>query len=164
MSMAARMNPNDYVMQMRLARAYETAGDRALMETSFRESIRSNPHNLESQNLLARLLLESGRYDEAYMHYKQMFESINPNAEALMNFGALCKQFNRHDEAMTSFEGVLHKFPNYAPAHLLLAEMLDADGKSFDALSHYERYVALEPAGDSQKATARIQQLKARLH
>jgi tetratricopeptide (TPR) repeat protein len=154
---AAAMNPYDSVTQIRLGYAYESAGDRARMEKSFRDAIRANPDNLEAQNTVARILLETGRYDEAYVHYKQMFSRVAPNAEALMNFGALCKQFKRHDEAVTSFQRVLDKFPNYAPAHLLLAQMLDADGKASEAISHYQRYVALNPSNpDMQGAVTRI--------
>jgi tetratricopeptide (TPR) repeat protein len=91
-----------------------------------------------------------------------MFSRVAPNAEALMNFGALCKQFHRHDEAVTSFQRVINMFPNYAPAHLLLAEMMDADGKTADALSHYRKYVALTPNGpEFQNAVARIRLLDA---
>ena len=160
LALAAELNPHDSVMQMRLGRAYENAGDQAHMEEAVRQSIRANPDNLEGQNALAKLLLETGRYDEAYAHYKQMFSRVAPNAEALMNFGALCKQFHRHDEAVTSFQRVIKMFPNYAPAHLLLAEMMDADGKTADALSHYRKYVALTPNGpEFQNAVARIRLL-----
>jgi tetratricopeptide (TPR) repeat protein len=166
MALAAEMNPHDSRMQMRLGRAYESSGDQARMERAFRESIRANPDNLEGQNAVARLLLESGRYDEAYAHYKQMFSRVAPNGEALMNFAALCKQLNRHDEAISSFERVLRIFPDYAPAHLLLAQMLDADGKASDAVAHYQRYVALTPAPshpdpDFKNAVVRIHALGA---
>src|SRR5205823_3854889 len=104
----------------------------------------------------------------AYAHYKRMFAKTEPNAEALMNFGALCVQFNRHDEAMHSFERVLRKLPDYAPAHLLLAGLLDTDGKTSQAILHYERYASLKstPASDPidpqlQTTLARIQELKA---
>jgi hypothetical protein len=162
---AATMNPHDSRIQMRLGRAYESVGDRARMEIAFRQSMQANPDNLEGQNAVARALIEAGRYDEAYAHYKRMFARVAPNAEALMNFAALCKQLNRHDEALTGFQNVLHIYPDYAPAHLLLAEMLDADGKASEAISHYQRYIALTPAPsqasdpDFQKAVARIHTL-----
>jgi tetratricopeptide (TPR) repeat protein len=129
LALAAAMNPHDSVLQMRLGRAYERAGDPTRMEHAFRESVRANPDNLEGQNAVARLLLESGRYDEAYAHYKQMFSHVEPNAEALMNFGALCKQIGRRDEAVASFQRVLQRVPNYAPARSLLAELV-ADSSS----------------------------------
>jgi tetratricopeptide (TPR) repeat protein len=163
LALAAAMDPHDSVMQMRLGRAYESAGDQARMENAFRGAIRANPDNLEGQNAVARVLLETGRYDEAYAHYKQMFSRVEPNAEALMNFGALCKQFNRHDEAVTSFERVLSKFPDYAPAHLLLAQMLDADGKAPEAISHYRRYVALNPRAPSQPVNPEFQNAVVRI-
>ncbi len=157
LALAAAMNPRDSVMQMRLGRAYEGTGDQGRMERAFRESIRDNPGNIEGQNAVARVLLETGRYDEAYAHYKQMFSRVEPNAEALMNLGALCKQFIRHDEAVTSFERGLDKLPDYAPAHLLLAQMLDADGKASDAVLHYQRYVALNRRMPSQPIDPQFQ-------
>jgi Tfp pilus assembly protein PilF len=144
MALAAAMNPYDSFLLTRLGHAYADTGDQAHMESSYRESIRVNPGSLEAQNALARQLLEAGRFADAYDHYKQMFANVDPNAEALMNFGALCKQLNHHDEALSSFERVLLKFPDYAPAHLLLGEMLDADGKTSEALSHYARAKELE--------------------
>jgi tetratricopeptide (TPR) repeat protein len=164
LALAAAMNPHDSIMQIRLGRAYETAGDQARMEHAFREAIRANPDNLEGQNAVAKVLLETGRYDEAYAHYKRMFSRVDPNAEALMNFGALCKQFNRHDEALSSFQRVLVKLPDYAPAHLLLAQMLDADGKTSDAISHYQRYVALTSKVPAQPADREFQNAVARIH
>ncbi len=168
MTVAAAMNPYDSQIQTRLGRAYAARGDRAMMERSFREAIRTDPDNLEAQNAVARVLLETERYDEAYLHYKQMFAKTEPNGEALMNFGALCKTLNRRDEAMQSFERMLEKFPDYSPAHLLIAQMFDTDGKTAEAISHYERYVRLKsptpsPATDPQVegVIARVQQLKA---
>jgi tetratricopeptide (TPR) repeat protein len=168
MALAAAMNSHDSLLLTRLGYAYADSGDHAHMESSFRESIRVNPGNLETQNALARLLLETDRFGDAYDHYKQMFTSVEPNAEALMNFGALCKQLNRHDEAINSFERILVKFPDYAPAHLLLGQMLDLDGKTSEAISHYGRYAGLQSATPSnvidpqlQKTIDRVQQLKA---
>jgi len=120
---AAALNPHDSIMQMRLGRMYQSAGDPARMEDAFRMAVRANPDNLDGQNALARVLLESGRYDEAYAHYKQMFSRVEPDAEALMNFGALCKLQNRRDEAVQSLQRVLKKVPDYKPAQELLADL-----------------------------------------
>src|SRR5262249_47331961 len=134
MALAAAINPHDSFLLTRLGHAYADTGDHGHMESSYRESIRINPSNLEAQNALARLLLETDRLDDAYQHYQQMFTNLSPNAEALMNFGALCKQLQRHDEAINSFQRVLVKFPDYAPAHLLSGQMLDEDGKIAEAI------------------------------
>jgi tetratricopeptide (TPR) repeat protein len=164
LALAATMNPHDSDMQMRLGRAYESAGDQTRMEDSFREAVRANPGNVEGQNAVARVLLETGRFDEGYAHFKQMFSRGNFDVEALANFGALCKQLNRHDEAVTSLQRALDEDPNYAAVQLLLAEMLDADGKTSDAISHYERYVALTPTDPSQPANPELQNAIARIH
>ena len=98
LALAATMNPHDSDMQMRLGRAYESAGDQTRMEDSFREAVRANPGNVEGQNAVAKALLEAGRYDEGYAYFKQMFSRGNFDVESLANFGVLCKILNRHDD------------------------------------------------------------------
>jgi tetratricopeptide (TPR) repeat protein len=164
LALAATINPHDSELQMRLGRAYESAGNQTRMEDSFREAVRANPGNVEAQNAVARVLAESGRFDDAYAHFKQMFSRGTFDVEALANFGALCKQLNRHDEAVSSLQRALDEDPNYAAVQLLLAEMLDADGKTSDAISHYERYVALTPPDPSQPANPQLQNAIARIH
>jgi len=169
MGIAATLNPYDSILQTRLGRAYRVSGDRIRMERAFRVAARMDPDNLEAQNGVARLLLETGRYQEAYLHYKDMFANTDPDSEALMNFGALCKQLNRPDEAIDSFQRILGKLPNYAPAHLLLAETLDAGGKGTQAIAEYQRFVKLKSAAPSeppdlelQNALTRVKQLEAK--
>jgi tetratricopeptide (TPR) repeat protein len=164
MALAATMNPHDSEMQMRLGHAYESAGDRTRMEDSFREAVRANPGNVEGQNAVAKVLLQTGRFDEGYAYFKQMFSRGNFDVESLANFGLLCKMLNRHDEAVTSFQRALDEDPNYAPVQLLLAEMLDADGKTSDAISHYEKYVALTPTVPSEADNPELQNAIARIH
>jgi len=164
LALAATMNPHDSDMQMRLGRAYESAGDQTRMEDSFREAVRANPGNVEGQNAVAKALLEAGRYDEGYAYFKQMFSRGNFDVESLANFGVLCKILNRHDEAVTSLQRALDADPNYAGVQLLLAEMLDADGKTSDAILHYERYVALTSTDPSQPANPELQNAIARIH
>jgi len=138
------------------------------MEGAFRVAARMDPDNLEAQNAVARQLLETGQYQEAYLHYKEMFANTEPDSEALMNFGALCKQMNRPGEAIDSFQHILRKLPNYAPAHLLLAEMFDADNKRSQAIAEYHRFVNLKstvpsepPDPDLQTVLTRVKQLEA---
>jgi Flp pilus assembly protein TadD len=164
LALAATMNPHDSETQMRLGHAYESAGDQTRMEDAFREAVRLNPGNVEGQNAVARVLLDTGRFDEGYAYFKQMFSQGNFDAESLANFGILCKQLNRHDEAVTSLQRALDEDPNYAGVQLLLAQMLDADGKASDAISHYERYVALTPTDPSQPASPELQNAVARIH
>jgi tetratricopeptide (TPR) repeat protein len=166
---AAELNPYDSTVQTRLGRAYRASGDRTRMERAFRVAAQMDPDNLEAQNAVARQLLETGRYQEAYLHYKEMFANTDPDSEALMNFGALCKQMNRPGEAIDSFQRMLRKSPNYAPAHLLLAEMFDADNKRPQAIGEYQRFVNLKSATPSeppdlelQNVLTRVKQLEAK--
>lgn len=59
-ALAATLNPYDSIIQMRLGRTYERSGDQTRMEHAFRKAILANPDNLDGQNALARMLIETG--------------------------------------------------------------------------------------------------------
>jgi hypothetical protein len=54
--------------------------------------------------------------------------------------------------------------PNYAGVQLLLAQMLDEDGKTSDAISHYGKFVALAQSDPSQPGNPELQNVIARIH
>ena len=83
-------------------------------ENSLRLSVEMNPYDFQKQNALARILVETKRYDEAYAHYRKMFDRVEPDAASLMNFGVLCRLLHRNEEAAHSFELALDKSPSYA--------------------------------------------------
>jgi hypothetical protein len=85
-------------------------------ESSLRRSLQMNPYDFRTQNALARILVDTQRYDEAYYHYRQMFGRVDPDAASLMNFGVLCQVLDKNDEATASFDRALQKNPSYANA------------------------------------------------
>jgi len=102
-----------------------------------------NPFDVVTQTRMARFLIENGQYEKAYEHYRRMFEYIAPDAPSLTNLGMLCRTLNRAGEAKESFERAVQVNPEYAPAHLRLAELLEAEGRIPEAIPHYEEYVRL---------------------
>ena len=83
-------------------------------ESSLRLSVEMNPYDFQKQNALARILVDTKRYDEAYAHYRKMFARVEPDAASLMNFGVICRLLHRDEEAAHSFELALDKSPSYA--------------------------------------------------
>jgi Tfp pilus assembly protein PilF len=63
--------------------------------------------------------------------------------------------------AMETARKAIELDARYAVAHYLLANMLAADGKYAEAISHYQRYLKLEPQGE-QAARARERMKRAR--
>src|SRR4029079_16604208 len=49
-------------------------------ENSLRLSVEMNPYDFQKQNALARILVETKRYEEAYAHYRTMFDRAEPDA------------------------------------------------------------------------------------
>jgi len=140
--LASTLNPYDASLKSHLVHAYIAEGKPEMVEPALRESVRLNPYNADVQNRLAQLLVESERYEEAYEHYQRMAAYVTPDAAALTNYGILAVRRNR-DEASQLFQRALLLNPRYGPAHLYYADILDAEGKTSEAIRHYEAYLAL---------------------
>ena len=110
-----------------------------MMELALRKSLEMNPYNRETLNALAQIYVQSGRPDEAFNLYKEAFETIEPDAAALVNFGMLAAERNDTATALKAFEDAIGRNPGYAPAHLHLAGIAEAEGNIPAALSGYER-------------------------
>jgi tetratricopeptide (TPR) repeat protein len=113
------------------------------MERSLAESIRINPYNRDTQSALARLLIETRRYDDAIAHYQRLFDYVEPDAGMLVNMGLLSRHKVQLEDAIAHFERALKIDADYPPAHLHLAETLAARGRSAEAVTHYEQYLEL---------------------
>lgn len=139
---AQKFNSYDAGLQFRLARATEHQGNQTEYRAALEQAILINPNHQQAQLALAKLLIESGQYEEAYRHYQRMFVHLKPDADSLVNFGLLATQLGHQEEAIDSWQRALDLDPDQINAHLYLADAL-ANKKQFkDAIPHYERYLA----------------------
>lgn len=143
LSRASDLNEFDAALQVRLARANETSGNQAGKRAALEAALRLNPSYKPAQLSLARMLIESGKYDEAYSHYQQMFLQSSPDVDSLINFGVLADHLGHADEAATAWRNAIERDPNQANPHLYLAQLLARQKMFRDAIPHYERYLAL---------------------
>jgi tetratricopeptide (TPR) repeat protein len=141
LALAATLNPNDSIVHARLGRAHASAGETEQMERALKESVRINPYNADAQGALARLLIESRRYEDAYNHYQEMLSRIQPDAQILVNVGLLLRELNQPVKAIETFDRALQLDKEYQPARLYLAETLAAYGRAAEAVTHYEQYI-----------------------
>jgi len=140
---ARQLNPFDAGLQMRLARANEHDGNHIGNRAALEAAVRINPTYRVAQVALAKLLVDSGKYEDAYSHYQQMFAYLKPDVDSLVNFGLLASHLKHEDEAINAWQQAIDLDANQANAHLYLADALARKSQFKDAALHYEQYLGL---------------------
>jgi tetratricopeptide (TPR) repeat protein len=95
------------------------------------------------------LLIESNRLPEAYAQAQAVLASWPGDVDTLVNAGVLAYRLNDMVAAEQSWRRALDQDPSLRPAHLYLAERLDARGALAEALPHYRRYLELAVSADA---------------
>lgn len=143
LKLASQFNPFDASLKFKLARESEEKGNLSEAQTQLAEAVKINPAFRQAQDSLARLLIQTGKYEDAFKHYQRMFRHLKPDSNALINYGVLAARFDREDDALKSWQDALKLDKNQANAHFYLAEML-SKRKNFDeAINHYEQFLVL---------------------
>ncbi|MBA3713265.1 MAG: tetratricopeptide repeat protein [Pyrinomonadaceae bacterium] len=149
---AAAINPNDAILQVRIANALGRNGETERKIASLERAVAINPYYFEPRNALAELLLQNKRYDQAYAQYQQMLAHVSPNANALVNHGLLAAQFGDESAAVDSWRRAIETDPTRITARLYLAEALYRRGQMKEAIPHYEQGLALLAAGQGPES------------
>lgn len=140
---AARLNPFDVPVRAAIARAQANAGMPDAAIETLRRAVEVGPYDVAAQRQLAKLLLESGRYEEAYRQHAEMVRRVTVDVDTLVNYGTLAAQVGHDDEAADAFSRALELDDNQPIAHLRLAEAYARRGRTAAAIPHFERYIAL---------------------
>ncbi|WP_019122433.1 tetratricopeptide repeat protein [Brevibacillus massiliensis] len=116
-------------------------------------------HNLSHLLVTARLYAQNGQFEQAYGAY-QNAAAIEPAAEALFGCGMMAFHLGLLTEAKEYVEALLAVDEEYMTAYPLLADILQALGKTDGAIEALERYVELSGFDTSQvrRLTALLQQ------
>jgi tetratricopeptide (TPR) repeat protein len=102
-----------------------------------------NPYDGSVHLKLARFLIESGRYEDAYAKCQLILAQRPNDVDTLVNAGVLAYRLNDSRAAESWWSRAVTLNPNLREVHLYLAELIDANGRTRDALPHYERYLEL---------------------
>ena len=145
---AARLNPYDSSVHVRLAQAAKRHGDVIGSEAALRRAIAANPHNPAPLRALIQLLIESNRLPDAYAQARALLASWPGDIETLVNAGVLAYRLDDTAAAEHYWRLALAQAPSLREVHLYLAERLDARGALSEALVHYRRYLELTVGGE----------------
>ena len=111
--------------------------------SSLQAAIRLNPYDAAPQARLLRILVDSGRDEEARTHLDQMIAAQPNDANTRVNAGVLALRMGRSDDAERNWKAALEIDPSLAHVHLYLAELLDNGGRVAEALPLYRQYLEL---------------------
>lgn len=143
---AAKLNPDDSSVQLRLAQAERVAGNRNAALEAFHHAAEISPASFSQQEALARGLIEAGRDAEAYTQYGKILARWPRNIEALVNFGLLAQRLGHAEEAVDSWERAVGADPSQANAQLYLAQAFERRGEAHAAARHYRAYLQIAAA------------------
>ena len=97
------------------------------------------PDNPRAHELMARVLMDRGRTEEAMQHFRRMLELRPDSGWALQLMGRAVASQGRVDEAMAFYRRSLEVQPDSAEVHSSLANALAMQGRLGEALPHYQR-------------------------
>ena len=143
---AAQLNPDDSVVQTRLARAETLAGRRDASIAALQRAASISPDSFPRQEAYARGLIEAGRDAEAAAQYQKMLGRWPRNTDALVNLGLLEQRQGRGEEAIDSWQRAIEVDPGQTNAQIYLAQALEARGEPQAAARHYRAYLQIVAA------------------
>jgi tetratricopeptide (TPR) repeat protein len=150
---AARLNPDDSVVQIRLARAETLAGRRDASIAALQRAASISPRNFPQQEAYARGLIEAGRDAEAAAQYQKMLGRWPRNTDALVNYGLLAQRQGHGEEAIDSWQRAIDVDPVQVNAQIYLAQALDGRGEAQAAARHYRAYLQIVAVHRDQHPT-----------
>lgn len=155
---AAKWNPDDSSVQIKLARTEMAEGKWLDALEPLKRAAEVNPANTNLQEEYARGLIAAKRTEEAYLEYQKILAKKPELAEGWINLGLLASQLGHDAEVADDWQKAVDANPESSNAQLYLAEALDQRGELQAAARHYREYlrivVAHKEAHQNEQATA----------
>jgi tetratricopeptide (TPR) repeat protein len=140
---AAKLNPDDSAVQVRLARAEQLAGQRDAALAAMQRAAALNPANFSLQESYGRSLIEAGHDVDAYAQFQWIITRWPRNADALVDYGMLAHRLGHDEEAVDNWQRAVDVDPGQANAQLYLAQVLDQQGELQAAARHYRMFMEI---------------------
>lgn len=134
------------------AASHAAAGRLDEAESTYRQILSAEPHNLAASNSLAALLIRramllqsQGRPQDALACFDRALALQPDNNEALINHGFLLHTQGRLDVALSSYRRALSVAPGQPAIENNCGVILSVLDRHVEAVAHFERAIALQP-------------------
>ena len=136
-----------------LGMIYRATGRLNDSEQAFYEAIRANPHGFKAYLLLARLLTDQQRLQDAYEVYSQAAataDGLNASGKAqssiLFFMGEVKLGVNQLHEALSHFDEAVELDPENAELQTRIGDTLAAAGHLEESEKFYQEALAMDPS------------------
>lgn len=133
---------------IRRAARFKSSGDAARAEELLLQALRHNPEHADGNLMLADVLSETGRPEDAGRYYLAALSLRPDNARAHTRVAQILFAMNRVDQAIQHFRAVVRLTPEDADAHNNLGLALATRFDYREAAHHLEAALRLRP-GDA---------------
>jgi len=122
--------------------------DWAAAEAAFRKELAINPNHFESNLLLANLLRQEGKHDEALPFVERAQQLRHDDLAVKYSLGALYVSLGRLEEARPLLEAVEAVFPDHIATHTQLAILFARLGLQAESLRERQTVARLQQASE----------------
>ncbi|MGH7295018.1 MAG: sulfotransferase, partial [Polyangiaceae bacterium] len=125
--------------------ALEQTGDDAAAMACHRRAVELAPKLAEAHTHIANLLVPKGKWQEAASAYQKAYAAAPETTLGLLGRAKGLIVQDRPAEAEARLRELVARDPASSEGHLVLAHVLTEAGRFDDAVTHYERSLALAP-------------------
>ena len=156
-----RLRPNYADSHMNLGRIYAETGAGEKAEAQLRAAVALAPLYVQARNELAKFYFDTGRFTEAEPQFRSSVSS-GGTTQAWNSLGEIYSRWNRWQDAEHAFRQAVALDPFDSRAHFGLGAVLEAQGRTNEALNEYEAGLQTDPR--NPVALESVERLKKSLH
>lgn len=129
-----------------LGNAYQQEGLYSFAVAEYQKFLRNQPEDRDVRLLLAKLLYQSGRFEEAVVNYQWLQHHYGNDPLITENLGLSLLSLKRGDEAKAIFQSLTSAGPQQARrAHFYLGQMAVENKDYKQAMDHFSAVMPSEP-------------------
>ena len=120
-------------------------GKRGKAETAARELLSENPDDAETLSMLAAILVDQQKFDEAEVALRRSHELAVDKPLPWVNLGRFLQQHNRWGEALLHYANAMKRFPTNPLFASTLGQLCQRAGRFTDAEQAFSHALKLTP-------------------